>query len=58
MICPDCHGTGWPKMLPPIGCCETCNGSGIAYCCEGERLPRLERVSFPYYWSDPEEIKT
>jgi len=37
MICPTCHGTGWPAMLPPIGCCETCGGTGFAHCCEGER---------------------
>ena len=44
MICPDCHKGmvqvqvrssemgGWFKAIP----CPRCNGSGIAYCCDGE----------------------
>lgn len=46
MICPDCKGEE-RKVLPPteeyphvmIVPCPTCQGSRIAYCCEGMELP-------------------
>ena len=41
MICPDCQ-KGMVKVVPHEGGavrwlpCPRCNGSGIAYCCDGE----------------------
>ena len=52
MICPDCqkvmvraatHEGGAIKWLP----CPRCNGSGIAYCCDGERIVDALRRSHP-----------
>lgn len=53
MICEKCHGTGavthkavsqLPALSPTSGgvgynveSCDVCHGSGVVYCCEGER---------------------
>lgn len=47
MICPKCDGDGkahgadrpfeWSPECGYPGPCPVCNGSGVAYCCEGER---------------------
>lgn len=37
MICPACQGEGWlEEGLPEPEICWECQGSGLAYCCEGE----------------------
>jgi RecJ-like exonuclease len=39
MICPECHGDGFVRYPYP---CETCGGSTVVYCCEGERSTEPE----------------
>ncbi len=51
MICPDCESMGVVEITTPKGLklvpCLLCNGSGIAYCCEGERIDDATRRSNP-----------
>jgi hypothetical protein len=43
MLCPVCYGR--PTPTP----CETCNGSGFTYCCEGEQCNiETEVTNCPY----------
>jgi hypothetical protein len=56
MKCPDCVG-GWQASLIGLTPCNTCGGSGIAYCCEGERSDPRAHVSSPYCWCDPQEVE-
>lgn len=37
MICPDCGGRGLVTLFSGVVPCETCQGSGVAYCCEGHQ---------------------
>lgn len=50
MICPMCHGVQMLDQEP----CPECQGSGFAYCCEGEiaaeYLDALREIKPHHYW--------
>lgn len=44
------------RFKPVFGVCPECGGTGVAHCCEGERVqPFREHISSPDCWCNPVE---
>jgi DnaJ-class molecular chaperone len=54
MVCPGCHGTGYPPMCDMPITCPECQGSGIVSCCD--TAGASEQYMKPEdYWADVEK---
>lgn len=54
MICPTCHGRNvyYNNLLQDVLPCVDCNGSGLAYCCEGLTHGVNTMLTRVDYWHD------
>jgi hypothetical protein len=52
MICPACHGVGFPSPEAPWLTCIDCGGCGIVHCCEGDKANPYHGSSLESFLDD------